>query len=105
MAKSSREHLLENYRFACEALLDRFRAVYFKGVDTDIDWIGFDFQVVMVNDYFFSISMIYEALLINASKKDLFDYYDLMTEPTDKPVGISFINYCKYPEERSKLTK
>lgn len=97
----STQHILDNFEKAVGEITGRFLAKYFKGVDTDHYWIGDNpTHVLSVNDYFFTLERIYEAIKINAKVKDFFDYYDLELE--DKPVGISFENYCKYPELRKE---
>lgn len=70
---------------------------YFDG-EADYFWIGDDVGgVLSVNDYFFGLDRIIEALRYKASKKDFFAYYDIELDATMKgeKVGINFRNFLR----------
>jgi len=71
---------------------------YFGKDTTDVFWISDIIgDVLVVNDYFFSLDFITDAIRYNATEKQLFDFYDLKLEfdTQDKPMEINFRNFIK----------
>jgi len=71
---------------------------YFGDDVTDVFWISDIIgDVLVVNDYFFSLDFITDAIRYNATEKQLFDFYDLKLEfdTQDKPMEINFRNFIK----------
>lgn len=88
---------IKNYNFA----EDGFEFQGSDGAEDGIDlrgyWIGNDIGGVLeISDYYFSFDRMKEALELNATEKQLFDYYDLEVE--GKP-DMNFKNYVKYFSE------
>jgi hypothetical protein len=92
--------VLENWEKATNELLKQFLDKYFNEEDYEPDWywisnaIG---ETVEINDYFFNLDRIVEAIRYNASKKKLFDFYDLELDyaMNHKPMEINFYHYLK----------
>lgn len=83
------------------------------GEDADYYWIGDDIGgVIEVNDYYFDLDRMREALKYGATKKKLFAYYDLELEMGMKKkfkeksitemIGVNFRNYLKMKNEIDK---
>jgi len=94
---------LKQFDLACDELAIKFVNKYFGKdylFDDDYYWIGSDDEdreVLAVGDYFFNLDMIVDALRYKATKKDLFDYYDMEIELSykeEKP-EINFRNFIK----------
>ena len=71
---------------------------YFGDDVTDVYWISDIIgDILVVNDYFFSLDFITDAIRYNATEKQLFDFYDLKLEfdTQDKPMEINFRNFIK----------
>ena len=71
---------------------------YFGDDVTDVFWISDIIgDILVVNDYFFSLDFIREAIKYNATSRQLFDFYDLKLEfdTQDKPMEINFRNFIK----------
>ena len=94
--KKELKKLLKDWEYQTELLAGVFILKYF-GKGTDNYWIGDDRSgVLCVNDYFFSLERVIQALRYSATKKQLFDYYGMETNATDKkPIRISFKNFVK----------
>ena len=88
---------LLDWEKATENLKDEFLKKYFDCLPDDVWWIGETFDVLAVNDYFFNLDRIYEALKYNASSKNLFEFYDIELEfaKKEKPMETNFRNYLK----------
>ena len=103
--KKITSHILDNFEAAVDNLTELCIIKYFRGVDTDHYWISSDRTgVLVVNDYYFSLEIVVDAIKINATPRMLFDYYDLSLDKSmkDEPIGINFKNFCLYTELRSK---
>lgn len=97
---------LTKFNKAVDDMTKLFVKKYFN-IDADYYWIGETTKkpndgdrsgVLCVNDYFFNLTRIVEAIKYNVSSKKLFDYYEqeldfLMKE---KPMKINFVNYIKF---------
>lgn len=70
---------LRNYQKACNQLAAHFIGDYFDDCTltyNDFDWVGDDIGGVLhVNDFYFSMSDIYEAMKLKPEKDKFFDYY------------------------------
>lgn len=87
---------LVEYRISCVELGEQFAKKYF-GKDSDSWWIADDTTgVFCVNDYFFTVSDMYEFLSNKYSKKLMFEYYDYAVEAREKnKEKLSIKNYKK----------
>lgn len=88
---------LENWEKATEELTTLFLEKYFDG-ETDYYWVGADIGgVLFVGDYFFNFDRIVEAIKYQATKKQLFGFYDLEIETlsNEKEMKMNFKNYIK----------
>lgn len=64
------------------------------GINLHGYWVGNDIGGILeISDYYFSFDRMKEALELNATEKQLFDYYDLELE---EKIDINFKNYVKY---------
>ncbi len=89
---------------ATNDLAFEFKDKYFGKDCTDIWWIGNETGgVLTINDYYFNLDRIVEAMRYKATKKKLFGYYDLEIKAGYKKsnksiteiIGINFRNYLK----------
>lgn len=65
---------------------------------SDYYWIGDDYTgVASINDDFYNLTRIYEAIKYNATSAQLFDYQEqeLKLAMKNKPMKINFVNYLK----------
>ena len=93
---------LKEFDKATDALADKFVLKYF-GKDyiynDDYYFVGNDEdrEVLSINDYFFNLDRMVDALRYKATEKQLFDYYDkeLDCHLKDKEMEINFRNYLK----------
>ena len=89
---------IKAYNKAAQALADKFIKTYFE--EPDAWWVGEEIGgVFYVNDMFFSLSRIKEALELKATQEQLFEYYDLELERPDG-VGYNFKNFVKYGKNK-----
>ena len=90
---------LTNWEKETNILRNIFIEKYFGEVDEyDFWWIGEEIGgTLAVNDYFFNLERILDALRYNASKKKFFDYYDeeLKLQMKDKKMKYNFEHYLK----------
>ena len=90
--------LLGNWEKVTWELGNYFVERYFGDDITDMFWISDIIgDILVVNDYFFSLDFIREAIKYNATSRQLFDFYDLKLEfdTQDKPMEINFRNFIK----------
>ena len=89
---------LKNYYNSIEELTKHFCNKYFKGVyeyNVD-DWADIG-GIIHINDYWFSMSDIEDAIKYNATKKELFEFYDFNYERRlNKKNSVNFWHYLKY---------
>lgn len=73
--KKKTKDVIAKYEDACNGVALLFADTYF---DTyDMDWIGDDVGGVLgINDYFFNMEDMLTFLKENATKDEVFDYYD-----------------------------
>ena len=89
---------LKQWEIATHNLTNVFTNRYFKNSVSDIYWVGDEVGgVLCVNDYFFDIGRICEAIRYNTSVKRLFEYYDKEIEfaMRDKYMPVNFKVYSK----------
>lgn len=89
---------LKAYYKAIEDLTKVFCEKYFKDVyKYNIeDWVDIG-GVICINDYWFSLNNIEISIKYNATKKELFDFYDYNLDKNLKIENVmSFENYLKY---------
>ncbi len=87
--------VINNYEKSCKDLVDKINNLYFDG-EADIDWVSDDIGgAVTISDYFLDIDFMLTALKYNATKKQFFDYYDLVIEKEGKQ-DVNFKNYILY---------
>ena len=103
------EHYLLEYDIAVDALAECFIKKYFGKEftfeDDDCCWIGSqdsDRETLCINDYYFNIDRIVDALRYSASSKKLFEYYDMEVNSAFKEenIEINFRNFLKTNEKR-----
>jgi len=97
--------IIKDWEIATNALAEEFVKKYW-GEECIIDmyWIGDEIGgVLSIGDYYFNVDRMKEALELNATWKQLNDYYWLEVE-TDKKSDVSFKNYVKY-ELKDEETK
>lgn len=89
---------LKQWEMATHNLTNEFIDKYFKGSANDVFWVGDDIGgVFSINDYFFDLDRMREAIKYNASSKRLFEYQDkeLDLAMKDKKMDINFKTYLK----------
>jgi len=109
MEKENKKRL-KQWELATHNLTNVFTNRYFKNSVSDIYWVGDEVGgVLCVNDYFFDIGRICEAIRYNTSSKRLFEYYEKEVEfaMRDKNMLVSFKVYSKtgtfdFEETKSK---
>ena len=89
--------ILKNWESETNILADIFVERYFES-PSDVYWVGEEVGgCLLVNDYFFNLDRILDALKYKASEKQLFDYYDKEIEFSlkNKKMKYNFKNYIK----------
>lgn len=94
---------INRWEKATNELVDIFVDYYFgKENEPEVWWVADDIGgVLFVNDYFFDLNRIREALMYKASKRKLFDFYDyelnwhMNKKNKGEPVCPNFRNYLK----------
>ena len=97
---------LKQFDIATDKLAKVFIDKYFDKnyiYDDDYYWVGTqdeDRETLAVNDYFFNLERIVDAIRYGATKKQLFDFYDTELERFSKNIEgeINFKHYLKYGE-------
>lgn len=87
---------------ATQELADAFIKKYY---DEDVVsyWVGDEMgEVLAVNDQFWNIGNIVDALRWGCSKKRLFEWYDLFIENAKSP-RVNLKNYARYGKEMIKI--
>lgn len=102
---NTHKKMLEAWEVETNILAHEFARKYF-GKCSDIWWIAEQVGgVLVVNDYYFNLDRILDALHYKATRKQLFDYYELELEVGMKKkfkeksvtemIGYNFKNYLK----------
>jgi hypothetical protein len=84
-----------------EKAINKLTSVFIKKYfDKDADWYWVADEsggTLCINDYFFNMDRIVEAIRYNASSKKLFEFYDLELEKAKKEedMKINFKNFLK----------
>ena len=79
---------LDFYYVACNKVAQMFATQYFGKID-DLDewWVADDVGTVLcINDYFWNMDDMVEALKVGVNKKTIFEYYDWMVD--DNPLIV-----------------
>lgn len=90
---------VKDYWKACDKIAEAFVEKYFPdgpGFDAPF-WIGDQIgEVLAVNDYFFDLNVMVDALKFNTSEEELFGWYDHVTVFAAKGQEITSLrNYLK----------
>lgn len=107
----TQKELISEWEYNTDALAEEFARKYF-GRDNENWWVGGEVgSVLCVNDHFFNLDRIVEALKYRATITQLFMYYELELEAgMKKPykeksiteiLGCNFKNYLKLKNEIS----
>lgn len=95
--------VLTEWEKATEKLTQHFIEIFFKDVPTEKWWVGGDIGgCVSINDYFFDLDRIVEAIKYKATPEQLFDYQELeidLARKNKKP-EVNFRNYLKLNEAK-----
>ena len=96
--------MILDWEVETNCIAEEFARKYF-GRDNDNWWVAEDVGgVLCVGDYYFSFDRILEAIKYKATRKQLFDYYDMELEVGMKMkshksvteiIGYNFKNYIK----------
>jgi hypothetical protein len=93
LRKRLQNELVTAYEDACGDLSMEFVNKYF-GKDVDARWVAREpGGVLEVNDHYFSVSHIYEALKFGITRAQLFAWYDDSLTPQDDHMRISLRNW------------
>ena len=89
--------LLDNYFKSCEEVKKTFIKKYFKETPTGCYWIADRIgEVLMLNDYFFDMQIMVDALLFNVSEKKFFEWYEYqLKESMENRSPINLVNWIK----------
>lgn len=96
--------MLKEYNLLAEKVANEFIKKYLPEEPNDIRWVENAENEVkhtfMISDYYFDVSLALEAITINASEKQLFDYYDYQIECAQEEckVDLGISNYVKQGE-------
>lgn len=91
--------LIDNWEKATQELTDHFVNKYFE--DPDYWWVADEIGAVLfVNDYWFQLERIVEAIINDATFEQLTDYYRYELEHAESdncgiPTPINFKNWIK----------
>lgn len=94
----NKEHF-NKWEVATQNLANVFVKKYFGSSVSDVYWTNDEVGgVLVINDYFFNLDRIVDAMKYTASKKKFFEYYDseLDASMADKSLKVNFKNYLKY---------
>ena len=95
---------LKAWEKATQELADAFVKKYY-GKDADFYWVSAEIgDILVVNDHFWNVSNIVDALRWNCSEERLFEWYDLFIENNETPC-INLRNYARYGKEMIKIAK
>ena len=96
---------LKNWEDETEKLKDIFIKRHFGIETSDVYWVADNIgRVLYVNDNYFSLNRILEAIKYNVSSKKLFEYQEmeLACAMKDKEPEINFRNFVKYKKTDGK---
>lgn len=96
--KKTASAALRSWEKETEALVGAFLRRYFKGVDPETYWVSGEIGgVLCVNDYFFDLQRIIEAMRYKPDVTNFFEYadYELHCLQTEgKKPKIDFMTFC-----------
>lgn len=77
--------ILTNYELACESIALEFTLQYYADVDSEFYWIGDQVGgLLSVNDEFYDMQFMVEALRLKIGVKKMFEYYEYKMDPKVK---------------------
>ena len=95
--------VIEKWREATDEVAKAFAEKYFPEQEYNVDtfWVGDEIgSVFCIADMFFNVDRMIEAIELNATFDQMYDYYDAelehCQEDSEKPMPINFKNYIKY---------
>lgn len=106
MEKLKVKNVLKQWEKSTQELTDYFVKKYFDNVASDVYWISDEIGgCLAINDYFFSLDRIVEAIKYRATKKELFDFCDLELKHLSdgKQININFRNYLRQYDKNNFL--
>lgn len=102
--------MIKDWEYETDKIAEEFARKYF-GKDNDNWWVADEIGgVLCVGDYFFSLERILDALKYGATRKQLFDYYEIelnvgMNNRSKKSVteiiGYNFKNFLKLKTKKN----
>lgn len=101
MKKITHKDLIKDWEYATDSIAEEFARKYF-GRDAELWWVADQVGgVLFINDYFFNIDRMVDSLKYKATRKQMFDYYDMelehmSTRKNDHPVNPNYKNFIKY---------
>lgn len=98
VSKKEVDYNLLQWEIATQSLAINFVHRYFGKDTSDVYWVADDIGIVLVvNDYFFNLDRIIDALKYNASSEKLFDFYqiELDCHTDEKDMPYNFRNFLK----------
>lgn len=99
---------LDLYLTACNQLASKFIIEYFSDCNySDYNWVADDVGGVLnVNDFYFSMADIVEAMKVRPTQKQLFDYYDYCMNQhlKQKNIDYNLKNFIKKRYENPNKT-
>lgn len=102
MTKDQKE-LFKNWEESTDEITQEFVRKYF-GRDAEYFWIAEDVGgVLMVGDYYFNLDRIVEAIKYDATRSQLFDFYDMELEKaysSQERLNINFRTYIKLSKSK-----
>ena len=95
---------LKAWEKATQELADAFVEKYY-GKDADVYWVSDEIgDILVVNDQFWNVGNIVDALRWNCSEERLFEWYELFIESSETP-RVNLRNYARYGKQMLKITK
>ncbi len=100
MKNNQYEKLLNKFNKIVDEMTAIFVKKYFPDCDKrDYWWVG-DMRTgtLYVSDYFWNLERVYEALELNATEKQLFEFYDKELDNSMKeiPMPLNFKSFIKF---------
>ncbi len=97
--------VLEAWEKATLELVDAFVKKYYGENASDVYWIGDEIGgILVVNDQYWNINNVVDALRWNCSKERLFKWYELFIESRESPC-VNLRNYAKYGDNLLECLK
>ena len=89
--------IINDYFNACEEIKKAFLKKYYKGIEDDCHWVADRIgEILFINDHFYDMEFMVDALSLNVPVKKMFEYKDYeIKELENKKIPINFINWLK----------